>query len=179
MTDLYTVAFNNGLGGHASPVAGAATSQFEEYYPAFSPDDKFIAFTRVPAGQVMFANNSAEIAIVDNGGNVQTLAANKPPACTGKSSPGVNNHWPKWSPEVASTGGASYYWLVFSSIRAGLPAVTGLDGVAHEISQLYMAGVRVDETGVATFPAVYLWNQPTDHVNTTPAWATFMIPPVQ
>jgi hypothetical protein len=179
MTDLYQVAFNNGLGGHAMPVTGAATTQFEEYYPAFSPDQKFIAFTRVPAGEVMFANPHAELAIVDSGGNAQRLAANDPPKCTGKSSPGVNNHWPKWSPDVPQAGGGTYYWLVFSSTRAGLPPVSDIKNVSHEISQLYMAPVRVTETSVDTFPAIYMWNQPTNRVNTTPAWATFAIPPVK
>lgn len=31
------------------PLAGASDPNFLEYYPAFSPDDKFIAFTRAPA----------------------------------------------------------------------------------------------------------------------------------
>jgi hypothetical protein len=180
MTDLYTVLFNGGLGGTAKPVSGAATTQFEEYYAAYSPDDKFIAYTRAPAGEVMFANPNAEIAIVPAaGGDAQVLAANKPPACTGKTSPGVNNHWPKWSPEVQHAGAVIYYWLIFSSIRAGLPPVKGMgnDGL-HQISQLYMAPVVLGETGFISYPAIYLWNQPTDRVNTTPAWATFEIPPV-
>jgi WD40-like Beta Propeller Repeat len=180
LTNIFTVPFNNGLGGNASPVAGAATTQFEEYYPAYSPDDKFLAFTRVPAGQVMFANPNAEIAVVPAGGGQATpLSANKPPACTGKTSPGVNNHWPKWSPEVRTGSNGTYYWLIFSSNRAGLAPVTGKDNVAHQISQLYLAPVVQTETGLNSYPAIYLWNQPTDSVNTTPAWATFQLPPVQ
>ena len=100
----------------------------EEYYPAFSPDDKLIAFTRVPVGQEMFANPSAEMFVVPHQGDAQTrptrLAANDPPACSGKSSPGVNNHWPKWSPDRATVGNKTYYWMIFSSNRYGLPPVT-------------------------------------------------------
>ena len=48
--DLYEVPYGNKAGGTATPVAGASTTDNEEYYPAFSPDDKLIAFTRVPAG---------------------------------------------------------------------------------------------------------------------------------
>ena len=95
--DLYEVPYGNKAGGTATPVAGASTTDNEEYYPAFSPDDKLIAFTRVPAGQEMFANPSAEMWVVPHqaGAQAKRLAANDPPACSGKSSPGVNNHWPQ------------------------------------------------------------------------------------
>jgi hypothetical protein len=99
LTDIYTVPFNGGLGGVATPVPGASTTDFEEYYPAYSPDDRLIAFTRVPAGQVMFANPYAEIALVRaSGGPATPLAANVPPACSGRVSPGVKNIWAMWSP---------------------------------------------------------------------------------
>ena len=72
-------------------------------------DDKLIAFTRVPVGQEMFANPSAEMFVVPHQGDAKTeaqrLAANDPPACSGKSSPGINNHWPKWSPDRALASG--------------------------------------------------------------------------
>jgi hypothetical protein len=179
LTDIYTVPFNNGMGGKATPVTGASTTQFEEYYPAYSPDDKLIAFTRVPAGETMYANPHAEVAIVSStGGSATVLAANTPPACTGKVSPGVDNHWPKWSPEVQGGSNGTYYWLIFSSTRLGLPPVTGADNAPHQISQLYMAPVVMTETGLNSKPAIYLWNQPTNEVNTTPFWATFSIPPV-
>jgi hypothetical protein len=179
LTDIYTVPFAGGLGGAAKPVSGAATPDFEEYYPAYSPDDAFIAYTRVPAGQVMYANPNAEIAVVPAaGGAAMSLVANKPPACTGATSPGVNNHWPKWSPDFESTSQGTFYWLIFSSNRAGLPPVMGVDKVLHQISQLYMAPLVRTETGFTSYPAIYLWNQPTTKVNTTPAWSTFVIPPV-
>ena len=94
--DLYEVPYGNKLGGTATPVAGASTTDNEEYYPAFSPDDKLLAFTRVTAGQEMFANPNAEMWVVPHqaGAQAKRLAANDPPACSGKSSPGVNNHWP-------------------------------------------------------------------------------------
>jgi hypothetical protein len=179
LTNLYTVLFNNGVGGVASPVTGAATPDNEEYYPAYSPDDNYVAFTRVAAGQTMFANPNAEIYVVATaGGSAQRLAANDPPACTGKRSPGVNNHWAKWSPDVQGGGSlGKYYWMIFSSNRAGLTGTSTTTGRTVNLSQLYLAPILVDETGgVSSFPAIYLWNQPTDRVNTTPAWETFDIP---
>ncbi|MEO8214812.1 MAG: hypothetical protein ABI560_16545 [Myxococcales bacterium] len=182
-TDLYTVPFNMGSGGVATAVPGAASADREEYYPAYSPDDRLIAFTSVRAGQVMYANPQAEISVIPaSGGTPARLRANDPPRCTGKTSPGVNNHWPKWSPDTAGGTEGKYYWIIFSSNRAGIPPVKSQYGPMRtvEISQLYMAPVVMNEFNVPTsYPAIYLWNQPTDSVNTTPAWSTFTIPPVQ
>jgi hypothetical protein len=177
MTNLWSVPFNGGLGGAATPVNGAATTEREEFYPAFSPDDSFVAYTAVNAGETMYANPNAEIYVVpSNGGAAQRLKTNDPPACTGKASPGINNHWPKWSPDVATGQRGKYYWMIFSSNRADLPPFnTGSKLV--QLSQLYLAPILIDESfQIQSFPAIYLWNQPTDRVNTTPAWETFEIP---
>jgi hypothetical protein len=180
--DLYEVPYGNKAGGTATPVAGASTTDNEEYYPAFSPDDKLIAFTRVPAGQEMFANPSAELWVVPHqaGKKAQRLAANDPPACSGKVSPGVNNHWPKWSPDRATVGNRTYYWMIFSSNRYGLPPVTtSVNGQSKtvQVSQLYITAVVADEINIYTaYSAIYLWNQPQNRLNTTPAWDNFHIP---
>ena len=44
--DLYAVPYNAGMGGTATPVAGAAETGVGEFYPAISPDGKLIAFNR-------------------------------------------------------------------------------------------------------------------------------------
>ena len=51
------------------------------------------------------------------------LKANQTPVqCSGKMSPGVNNHWPKWSPDrMKAANNRTYYWMIFSSNRYGLP----------------------------------------------------------
>jgi hypothetical protein len=179
-TDLFTVPFNDRKGGMAAPVAGAADPKFEEYYPAWSPDDKLIAFNRVPSGQVMYANPNAELFVVSTQfGQAIRLAANDPPACANKKSPGVNNHWARWSPGVQNTGKGSIYWLIFSSNRADIqPVQSKINGSLVQVSQLYITAVTETEDGIKTFPAIYLWNQPTDTLNTTPAWEAFQLPPV-
>jgi hypothetical protein len=179
MTNLWTVPFNNGNGGPATPINGAATTQFEEFYPALSPDDSMVAFTRVPGGEPMYSNSHAEIIVIPTGGGTATrVKANDPPSCSGKISPGINNHWAKWSPEVATGSAGKYYWMIFSSNRANLPPGTSSTNRTIQISQLYLAPVLISgETfQVTTYPAIYLWNQPTTSVNTTPAWETFDIP---
>jgi hypothetical protein len=182
-TDLYSVPYNNKAGGAATAVPGASTSGYEEYYPAFSPNDKFLAFTRVPAGQVMYANPAAEVFVVPfgtGGGAATRLVANDAHQMNCPAGPtAVNNHWPKWSPIATSSGGLTYYWIIFSSNRYGLPNVTtnfGGTATTVEVSQLYMTAVVTDEISTYTYPAVYLWNQPQSRLNTTPAWQDFHIP---
>ena len=110
----------------------------------------------------------------------QRLGANDPPKCSGKASPGVNNHWPRWSPDRATVGTKTYYWMIFSSNRYGLPPVTTTaNGTTKviQVSQLYITAVVADENALyTTYPAIYLWNQPQSRLNTTPAWDNFHIP---
>ncbi|HEY5091267.1 MAG TPA: hypothetical protein VIK30_14910 [Polyangia bacterium] len=182
-TDLYSIPYNDKAGGVATKVPGAASTAFEEYYAAFSPDDTMLAYTAAPAGQVMYANKQAELYVVPFGGTSATpirMAANDPPACTQLKSPGVNNHWPKWSPDAQSVEGTRFYWIIFSSNRYGTPAVTASNSgttAIVQVSQLYITAVTISEVGiVSTYPAIYLWNQPLNRLNTTPAWQNFHIP---
>jgi hypothetical protein len=163
--DLYSVAYGNRAGGTATPIDGAATTAYSEFYPALSSDDKLLAYTRLPDGANSYNNASSEIFIINStGGTPIRHVANDPATCLGKTSPGITNSWPKWSPTAGSVGGKTYYWLIFSSTRSGNP-------------QLYVAAVVSDELGqLTTTPALYLWNQPATENNHTPAWDTLMIP---
>jgi hypothetical protein len=166
--DIFRVPFGVRKGGEAKPVAGAASPEFNEYYPSPSPDDKFIAFTRVANLLDSYHNPKAEIFVVPStGGNAVRFAANDPTGCTGKTSPGITNSWPKWAPVVNHADGKTYYWLTFSSTRSegGKP-------------QLYVTPLVVDDASgtPTTYPAIYLWNQPAEENNHTPAWDIFDIP---
>jgi hypothetical protein len=169
--DLRIIPYNNRLGGVSTPVVGASEATFNEYFPTFSPDDKWIAYSRLPKGANNYtpANAPAEVLVVPSdgaGGTTATrLAANDPPACSGLASPGVTNSWPKWAPDAVTVGGKTYYWLTFSSKR--------LD---PNVPQLFVTPIVVEGGKVKTFPALYLWNQPPDQGNHTPAWDNFSIP---
>ena len=165
--DLYSVPYNDRAGGAVTPIPGASDQVWQEYYPAFSPDDRLLAFNRTGADQNMYNQPLAEVFVIPSGGGIATrLAANDPPACSGRTSPGVTNSWPKWAPSVVqASGGRTFYWLVFSSTRAG------------SLPQLYVTPVVVAGTQVQTFGALYLWNQPATTGNHTPAWDEFKIPP--
>jgi len=183
-TDVYLVPYNSngpgkgGAGGTATPLAGASSSSFNEYYPAYSPDDELIAFNRVPSGVTMYNQPQAEVAVVNALGKSVTcdgvatstcrLKANDPVSCTGSVSPGVQNTWPKWAPlpNTASTGmagnqgkdGKLYYWVTFSSTRGTACTVSSPDNSvcngdeesgALGKAQLFVAGVVVDPTSGA------------------------------
>ncbi len=87
--DLYTVDYGNRAGGTAQPVAGAATKQWSEFYPALSPDDAIIAYTRLPDGETSYDNPHSEIMLVDaKGGTPVRPTANDPGHVPGAHQPG-------------------------------------------------------------------------------------------
>ncbi len=184
--NIYQVPYNNKAGGTATPVPGASSSSMDEYYPALSPDQKFLAFTAVPSPGYLYANKQAELYVVQfgpaagaaSGTRAVRLQANTPPACTGLSSPGINNHWPRWSPTVAKSGSKTYYWMIFSSNRYGTPAQVDRSGSLVQVSQLYIAAMVIsgEFNQVVTYPAIYLYNQDSTRLNTMPAWQDFNIP---
>jgi hypothetical protein len=167
--DLYAVPYANRAGGMAEKLNGASDPNYTEYYPAFSPDDAYIAFTRFQGTSDSYSNPQAEVFVVPAAGGTATrFGANDPPACqTGVQSPGVTNDWAKWSPEATTAAnGKTYYWVVFSSKRSG-----------H--AQLYLAAMTVaGGTLDASYPALYLWNEPSMDDNHTPSWDDYQIPSI-
>jgi hypothetical protein len=165
--DLFTVPYNNRLGGTIAPVTGATDPDNEEFYPAFSPDDTYLAFEKCANGLSMYNQSQAELYVIpSHGGTPTRLVANSPPTCSGATSPGVTNSWPKWSPAVTTTpDGRLFYWLVFSSTRFG------------SSPQLFITTIVISAHGaVSTYGALYLWNQPSTEGNHTPAWEYFNVP---
>jgi hypothetical protein len=167
--DLYEIPYAGGAGGSATPVQGASDPTLQEWYPSFSPDDRWVVFNRAPNDANLYDQPAAEIFVVPaSGGTPTRLAANDPPACSGQTSPGLTNSWGKWGPAALQAGGSTYYWVVFSSKRApsGIP-------------QLYITSlVQAADGTLATHGAIYLWNQPPAEANHTPAWDTFKVPPI-
>jgi Flp pilus assembly protein TadD len=94
--DLYRIAFNEGRGGIAQPLAGASGDGFSHYFPRYSPDGRWIVFCR--AKSYMLLQPDSELFIVPaEGGPARRLRANL----------GRMNSWHSWSPNGR--------WLVFSS----------------------------------------------------------------
>jgi hypothetical protein len=198
VSDIRIVPYNSkgaglgGAGGTSTALPGASDSAYNEYYPAWSPDDKIIAFNRVAVNHSMYDTTEAEVYVVPynggQGGTAVRLVANDPVTCSGLASPGVQNTWPKWAPNpVSSTrlqdggvaagsaavaqtiNGLTYYWITFSSIRS--PTTSAKQ------PQLYVAGITMDATGaITTYAPIYLWNQDDTVNNLIPSWGTFALP---
>jgi hypothetical protein len=166
--DIDLVPYAGGAGGDATGLPGASDPSLQEYYPSFSPDDKWLVFNRIPNDDNLYDQPAAEVFIVAaTGGTATRLAANDPPACSGMTSPGLTNSWGKWGPTAYEANGSTYYWLVFSSKRAG----TG-------VAQLYITSlVEAADGTMTTHGAIYLWNQPPTESNHTPAWDVFKVSP--
>jgi hypothetical protein len=164
--DLYVVPYAGGAGGNATPLPGASDPSLEEYYPAISPDDRWILFNRIPDDDNMYSQPAAEVFVLPApGGQPVRLEANDPPACSGRVSPGVTNSWGKWGPSASQVNGDTYYWIVFSSKR--------MDGATP---QLYITSVVELASGaLQTHGALYLWNQPPTQANHTPSWDDLLI----
>ncbi len=140
----------------STPLQGASDPGMLEYYPAFSPDDAFIAFNQAPAPSSTarclpdpnadppcvnpapgaapdgpYYNRMGEVAVVPSGGGTpHRLRGNDPVACSGEVSPGVLNSWPKWSSAVREYEGKNYYFIIFSSAR-GYPGQFNLTATPY------------------------------------------------
>jgi hypothetical protein len=169
VADIYTVPYAGGAGGAATGLSGASDPTLQEYYPAFSPDDQWIAFNRIASDLNLYNQPAAELFVISaNGGTATRLSANDPPQCAGETSPGINNVWPKWGPAALVADGSTFYWMIFSSKRYD-----------RTTEQLYMTAVVQQSDGsLKTYGAVYLWNQPATENNHTPAWDKFKVPPL-
>ena len=69
--------------------------------------------------------------------------------------------------------------MIFSSNRYNPQQMTVTNGNMTNsvyVSQLYITAVVKNEVGYSTYPAIYLYNQPANRLNTTPAWQDFHIP---
>ena len=91
-SDIYTVPVG---GGTAQPVPGASGDGFN-YYPSYSPDGRWMAFTQHTTGSTSYSDPAAEIFIIPaNGGEKKRLVANDSP--DGTTLQNVSNSWPTWS----------------------------------------------------------------------------------
>jgi pentatricopeptide repeat protein len=94
--DLYRIPFNGGKGGTPVPIDGASNDGMSNYFPKYSPDGKWIVFTK--SKSYMLLQPDSELWIVPaKGGSARRLTYNT----------ARMNSWHSWS----SNG----RWLVFSS----------------------------------------------------------------
>lgn len=151
-SDIYTIPVT---GGTAQPLAGAS-GQGMNYYPSYSPDGKWLAFTYHDAGGSTYADPDAQIYLVPAaGGERRRLAANDGP--NGERLGAASNSWPTWSRDGRS--------LAFTSKRDD-PSydiyVTRIDdagnsGIARPLPGAAQPGVFEHTPFWGTAPIVDLW----------------------
>ncbi|MBX3155995.1 MAG: PD40 domain-containing protein [Deltaproteobacteria bacterium] len=83
------------------------------YYPSWSPDGQWIAFTRTTGNS--YADTSAQAWIVKADGSLPPIQLN-----IANLGPNLTNSWPRWTPFAQSTGPnrEPLFFLTFSTMRA-------------------------------------------------------------
>jgi hypothetical protein len=94
--DLYQIPFNGGKGGTPEPVKGASKNGSSNYFPRFSPDNKWIVFTRTQTGFLLEPESQLYI-IPAKGGTPRKMKCNLK----------RHNSWHSFSPNGR--------WLIFTS----------------------------------------------------------------
>ncbi len=94
--DLCIIPFNNGNGGEAVPIRGASGNGKSNYFPAVSPDGKWLVFCQAENFMLLMPDSRLYIVPV-SGGKAKMLNSNLYSM----------NSWHAWSPNSK--------WLVFAS----------------------------------------------------------------
>jgi hypothetical protein len=94
--DLWTIPFNDGRGGQATPLPGAGGNGLSNYFPRYTPDGKWVVFCQAQSGLVSMPDSRLVI-IPANGGKPRIMKCNRPEL----------NSWHSFSPNGR--------WMVFSS----------------------------------------------------------------
>lgn len=103
--DLYRIPFNEGDGGTAEPIMGASENGKSNYFPAVSPDGKWLVYCQAEHFMLLMPDSRLYIVPLE-GGSAREL----------KSNLNSLNSWHAWSPNSK--------WVVFAS--KGLSAYTDM-----------------------------------------------------
>ena len=121
--DLYRIAFNDGKGGQAVPLAGASGNGMSNYFPKYSPDGKWIVFCK--AASFMLLQPDSELWIMPaQGGPARRMECNTRRM----------NSWHTWSPNSR--------WLAFTSKANGPYSqifLTHIDEAGHSSPPVELA----------------------------------------
>jgi len=147
--DLLTMSWNGSAFAAPQPFVTAAGMQ-NHYYPAISPDDRWVMFNRSAGSSYHNIASQLWAAPLD-----RTRAPVRLSAADGEGD--LGNSWPKWAPFVQSFRGEPLLWVTFSSRRDyGLRLQQQSREVEMRTSQLWMAAFRPGATGDPSAPAFWL-----------------------
>jgi hypothetical protein len=155
--EIVTTTFDGSGWSKAAPLVPYAGKN--NFYPAYSPDGKFVMFNRSPSDAASYDAPDAEVWFVaaDGGQAVKLARASK-----------SGDSWPRWTTTVQKYRGGSLMWLTFSSRRG-----VGLRATAKNEAQLWMAAFdpAVAATGKdASYAAFWLPFQDATNGNHIAQW---------
>ena len=100
-----------GMGVFGAPQKIVTSAGEDNYYPSFSPDNKWILFNR---GQVNAYNDAtAEAYVVSVDGTIGPIALGN----ANSTSPNQTNSWPRWNPFMVHEPTGDLMYFTFSSTR--------------------------------------------------------------
>jgi len=100
-----------GMGMFGAPQKIVTSAGEDNYYPSFSPDNKWILFNR---GQVNAYNDAtAEAYVVSVDGTIGPIALGN----ANSTSPNQTNSWPRWNPFMVHEPTGDLMYFTFSSTR--------------------------------------------------------------
>jgi Tol biopolymer transport system component len=129
--DLYRVPFDGGRGGVALPLKGASGNGMSNYFPRYSPDGKWVVYTRSRSGSMLQPDSELWI-VPAGGGKARRMQCNRK----------IFNSWHSWS----SNG----RWLLFSSKANGPYTeifLTHVDGEGNDTPPVLLS--RFSDNGYA------------------------------
>jgi len=104
--DLHVIEVLAGDTWGSDTILAVAPPDQSYYYPEWSPDSQWIAFTRNTGGEDSYDAATAELMIMSASGGRPVVLAKA------NTLPNASNSWPRWGPVVGDIG-----WLAFSSRR--------------------------------------------------------------
>ena len=101
------------------------------YYPAFSPDGKWVLFNKSMEGS--YGSDQAELWIIRSTGGKPIMLARANKAKL------LRNSWPRWAPFTQLYNGRSIWWFSFSSVRDyGTDLVNTGASHSKKVTQIWM-----------------------------------------
>ena len=172
--DLYAVPYQNRAGGAAKPLPGASDPGFTEYYPSFSPDDALRGLHPRSAGR---SRRTATPTRRSTSCRSAAAPAARRSAWRPTTRPPVRPRSP--APASPTTGRSGLRRPSPPTARPTTGSRSHRSAPGRPTPSSTSPRVVVDEVGkVTTYPALYLWNQPSTDGNHTPSWDDFAIPPI-
>lgn len=107
------IPYNNGAWGQPNVIVQSANANDNNFFPAFSPDNKWIVYVNATGGSKDQVTSKLRIVPV-TGGTPKDLVRMNGRVNNVDGITGIGNSMPRWAPSTKP----GVFWLAFSSVRA-------------------------------------------------------------